>query len=1026
MTLKHIDFFDSPVMRELGRQAVKNGTVIEEIVKTAAEHKAPVYAPTGDLFKDLVLLASGLRDKGFTKEAQALEAKIVAYKRAEKEFSSELTNAHPDGDVEMGEASNGLGDVETLESAHKKIVDVVTKQPTGKQAQLLAAVEDILKKAQAGDSFEQFMGAAPANLGGAVDSRTRRIQHINQLLATKDSELSSAFKSVKGAIAALGFDGSKVTVENQPYLNLYAAKAGIAPDAIVGLFDLWNFVYGKGVNADPRVILNKMLAMDGPSLRAYLDKVEPGLFDRYFPKPAEPLQTGLDKAVDAVKEIGKGVLGIAGFEAMFDAFKKSDQIKAVAVELNNKMVAKYNAVLGMDKLKAATAALQADLAKSVERLDITHKQLLAIAPLDEKTTTTNSTLLTQLNVVKDSFSSFLNEQAKSRELYEAAEVLMGKNLVVQPLVLIEGALSDLISKVAGLPLTESDKIVPEATLSTLAETFASSALGLKGYTEQMVPKGSKQYNDYVEDIKLLWSVGNVLKSGGIKSYVAIYDDLQTLLPNATSLAKLQQLASGYAGAVNKLTATMAERTGTTTVETPTNASDNSETLEKFSQRLNPGVVPAVVKGPVATVPAKGPPGTGGNIGLAKANMNDPNEAATAYMQQHLAYFAEALSKETSKSKFTNYNPNDITTIVRTGPKANPAVNTYDGKWGPQTQGALEVAKKYLDQLGLTGLETQARYNAQSRSFAADTEAVSKKNAELLKQASQLLGAGGQAGTTDAPVRYGRMNGIYIFDTDLASLQAFYKFCVKNGWLKEETRVNEGGGKPDTGVLLQEFVMLLDAVISNAKELYSKASAVSAKYYQDAINRWRELVDLVHRFSWPTTDETFLMPYDTLPSAPTGVAGGVGGMQTKLPGQKPAGGMYEGGVDEGGDWGAGPAHKVGYPIDPGTFNIDLNSGWYSGFVRTTGAPTTLLGYNMFSSYPGTQLMYSFFPGAPDAKKKYYELLNYLNKAIAEAIKKWMLDPRIKPNQDARAKMMEMGAAWREIILGQIQDLGFQVG
>lgn len=157
MTLKHrSSFFDSPVMRELERQAFAKDEDKYKISSAARAIKsekeaipAPSYEPTDDVLSDLVNLASGLRDKGLVKEAESLEEKIANYKVAEvhmyrvhdEDGEDLLDQAHKEGDVELAPSSKGYGKVETLQSASRKIKEIVMKRPTGKQASLEAVAE---------------------------------------------------------------------------------------------------------------------------------------------------------------------------------------------------------------------------------------------------------------------------------------------------------------------------------------------------------------------------------------------------------------------------------------------------------------------------------------------------------------------------------------------------------------------------------------------------------------------------------------------------------------------------------------------------------------------------------------------------------------------------------------------------------------------------------------------------------------------------------------------------------------------
>jgi hypothetical protein len=108
-----------------------------------------VHAPT-TLTEKLLTLAARLRTAGFVHQAESLENTFGVYKKAEQDVNllyrahSEtgddlLESAHPDGDVEMAPAQDHNGDVETLQSKHKKIIEVVQKT-----AQLAGAIKNIV------------------------------------------------------------------------------------------------------------------------------------------------------------------------------------------------------------------------------------------------------------------------------------------------------------------------------------------------------------------------------------------------------------------------------------------------------------------------------------------------------------------------------------------------------------------------------------------------------------------------------------------------------------------------------------------------------------------------------------------------------------------------------------------------------------------------------------------------------------------------------------------------------------------
>jgi hypothetical protein len=124
-------------------------------VVASLEDKQPIdqdfklFSENNDIsFAGAILkLCSNLRAEGFAKYADNLEEKFINLKAAQttkaagklhlynthNETGEDLLNeAHPEGDVKMGDATDNNGVVETLVSKHKKIVDLISKEPTGK------------------------------------------------------------------------------------------------------------------------------------------------------------------------------------------------------------------------------------------------------------------------------------------------------------------------------------------------------------------------------------------------------------------------------------------------------------------------------------------------------------------------------------------------------------------------------------------------------------------------------------------------------------------------------------------------------------------------------------------------------------------------------------------------------------------------------------------------------------------------------------------------------------------------------
>lgn len=119
---------------------LKHLSVMSELEEKDVVKKVEYYIPTTE--ENILVLCEKLRTNKFEKYANLLEEKFLSFEKEASEMykvhnetGDDLVNAaHPNGDVEMGKASDELGEVETILSKHNKIVDVVNKQPTGKLA----------------------------------------------------------------------------------------------------------------------------------------------------------------------------------------------------------------------------------------------------------------------------------------------------------------------------------------------------------------------------------------------------------------------------------------------------------------------------------------------------------------------------------------------------------------------------------------------------------------------------------------------------------------------------------------------------------------------------------------------------------------------------------------------------------------------------------------------------------------------------------------------------------------------------
>lgn len=144
------DYLSSPVMREFIRlTGYKNEQ--PSIQKTAQSIKTE----PSTFAESLLILCSELRSSGFTSYASEIEQRFLLLKQAEAhlynthdETGDDLVEfAHPGGgNKDLDKGWDELGEVETILEKHKKMLEVVNKEPAGvkKQASIASIAKIIL------------------------------------------------------------------------------------------------------------------------------------------------------------------------------------------------------------------------------------------------------------------------------------------------------------------------------------------------------------------------------------------------------------------------------------------------------------------------------------------------------------------------------------------------------------------------------------------------------------------------------------------------------------------------------------------------------------------------------------------------------------------------------------------------------------------------------------------------------------------------------------------------------------------
>lgn len=1092
MTLKHIEFMDSPVMRSLARQEIQKGTIKpQEFVKEASLS----IVASGDLFTDLVVLASSLRDKGFVKEAVSLEEKIFAYKKAAKDAGEVfLDKAHPEGDTKMGDAKDQLGEVETLPSAHRKMEEMVKKMPTGKLAQaqgLLNAVGYILKVGQTSlDESEEELSGRQGNvqksMKDTVEYLSTRVPYVVETLKSQDcissywrfsEQLLASYKPARQLFGEYTEKGAEV---NRYYSNNLV------------LFEDENF------QGDPYAkVLSKITplaqARNANELTTYGNLV--GLGNKYFygSQPSEskhahaaknPEQANSAMFKDNVSSIFEWDLlsGVRSWGKGEGAFGiNSDKLKEAAKAIADAQIAIGRSLFAPELFDAADKKLQGKVVQILIPYNTVIKLFAEFKPETIKSVAQNAAGMRKQAVV-------LMDYTENGPLYK--ELLTLKGFIFpnwQPNISEKSAsaiaqINEIVAFLGTKSTNEGDVIIEDSSVA--ANTFKSIAQ-IFFNAKKDLDKKSQMYQNFLANQRKVYGLSKLIAGATGKPYSELYKQIKAYLPKATSYDKLVEIANNLVQQAMDATGVEAPASAAANTSAPSaagigqatetsepvdmgvgkGASLNSNLIKKSQENFFAGTKGNAVP---ANISSSSTPRT--NLGLAKANMSDPKEAAVAAMQQYLAYFAQALAN--SSGKFKDFSAQDVATIVRTGPKANPAVNTYDGKWGQQTETALNVAKKYLDQLGLTGLDTKARYV--DKITSDDAKEAADHNRELLAQVNQQLGVSGPAAQGGAigsiydrlpkNIQFGdndlnvnpaiRQGNIPVTANDMNSMGALYQLLTTR--LGVEPQVVESGDPTQMsvkGLTIRKWDEILKWFMARAKKLYNDTAIeknvrqLSTEYHSSALRLWNQLIAYGKSANLTQADMDKIIPETTLPGAggtsggtATGIAqrgrNGRSGNGAGASGES-VGESYTEGNMEGGSWGSTKTKQGfnSFPIWPKSDQyqgmIDLRQDWYGDLAARYKIRKPTLNIKEFQGLPARTMIQKYFGGRADGDPNllYQSFLNELSTAVSSAVGGWNQTGEVqtqdgkksRPNTAQISVMSDLESEWQDAINKQKDEL-----
>lgn len=1016
--MKHIKFQESEVMRGLEQLALKEGWFPEEPIVKEAEMQVRA---SSNWEENIITLATHLRTRGFVKEADGLEDKYFTWKK----LATLTEEAHPEGDVAVAKANGDLADVETTESRHSKMVEVLKKQPTGKQASLDSWIVNVAD--ELGVSLSKLGQDAPADAGLQPAPTTpvekeekknyyfsdrqalinKNLTAVNEFVVAGLKPVSDKITDISNSISVKLFTFTPLAIEQSikaggaGQYQLYVQMSGTKPSAIGAFILAYNSVYGGNLDPKEQVTyaMGKLTQSDPAAVKGYLDNISPGLYEQYYS------DKGLSQA---------GGLGFGG--ALENVAKKA--YSATVAVIKSKDTAAWG---GLDK---ANAALQGIVNNALTSFATVQKNIENFVYLIPNKDESNAPVIDQLVKMQLSLNS-IKIDPKIVETFEAAKLLNVKE--------ISGVIGGVVQGVKTMPITANDVYPAEKEVLDIAGKFYQMGKSLNAYLSTLDPNSveAKKEAPFMDKLMSIHKTITEFKDRPIAELIA---QISNIIPGVKSYADLQRLAGLWGDYYSKL------------------ASQN-EQLIKLA--VPPGLdVPAPVPGK-AVAP--------------KANKPSPTSEMVKKMQQTLLELADAFKKAGGTSS------EDLAALM--GSKA-------DGIWGALTQKSLAVANKLLQaSLSLTPVSVdsasantaileKAIQNGQTGETSQVYDALPKQKIEWTVTPPDFA---------DQP-----SNPVKIKASDLGNLTTFVNFLFANGLetptLTGRTDIKIG----QEGIPMLTLLNSLKWFAARSKIKYDRykvdpglaSSKQLAMDYNQSINQlyqaWSQIfkAQLAQGKSEDQVNATVMPASGLAMASGVGIEEGGGSASEMAPGQR-AGKGY-GDLDGRSGMGGRNSQNSAPPI--GEF-IDLKNplwgagGQYNMLVRLTDVENQpaqylaklyfgdangmsadqaqmqalqLMGFNDENSLRDRvdQLNRSNPSQAQSLQNQYQQAYNrgltqgpmealrsfltFLNQHISPVIRNWMNNTRPAPIQEEVENTLNYGQRWVAAIGRRLSEIGSWTG
>lgn len=696
MTLKHISFHESEVMRSLERIAVKQGhfdPTPEEMLASAVYkiNAAKKVQPTDNVMADLLTLASVLRERGYESQASELESKLGLYKTAEthlyrvhdEDGEDVLNFAHPESAVQMDERGSPFGKVFSPTEKARIIREVVKKEPSGKLAVAAAMLKKNAQETPVAtqEEFESKIDPKAKATSATIQEAAKNIRFsadVSKLnFAPYEKEIFSDSRSVVG--------------------DLFSKYASVEKQQIAVLLQAYNFFYaGRAVNAN--TILNNLpsLTSNKDAVINFAKQVNVDVsqeINTYVTDPSmwEKTPSIAGSSILATILGGPLVGAMAGSLTTAKAqIVKDKLLKSAALKIHQGLAAAYNSLIS-SRLGSATEKMQKEF----------------------------STSLSAINSAATSLDSVPTDIMKGGEInYDL--VLSKINNANKTYMIAVKNHGHTISKILSAFDPERAAVFGEFTEKVPAEFSKALVNVAKNTGSHSEIVNLTNLNDALEAAATYWnSKSESLRAAGQTEPAA------TARQNSVEITTIKDILKKYANQQFVLVAAALNRSGAVPSDKLTSVKDltaylnylisisaektasvKKNDLTKTALQPVPGSKvpgsPSLKGGPAASAPAGS--GVGGAYQKPPAYPSGvygrptPEEKEKViFMQQTLSHFAQALinkdeqeklmkSLGASKEELNKWSQ----ALVATGGKA-----TFDGKWSTKTSNALKTINEII-------------------------------------------------------------------------------------------------------------------------------------------------------------------------------------------------------------------------------------------------------------------------------------------------------------------------------------------